>query len=83
MSVHVRAKWLFTFSEMRTLVVTNSDALFTLPVGLAKFQNQMAQTTNWPLLMAATAVAVILAIAVFIALQRFFLRGLMEGAVKG
>ncbi|MBM3266985.1 MAG: carbohydrate ABC transporter permease [Candidatus Sericytochromatia bacterium] len=68
---------------MWPLVVTNSDALFTLPVGLAKFQNQMAETTNWPLLMAATAVAVLPAIAVFIALQRFFLRGLMEGAVKG
>jgi ABC-type glycerol-3-phosphate transport system permease component len=68
---------------MWPLVVTNSDALFTLPVGLAKFQNQMAETTNWPLLMAATTVAIIPAIAVFVALQRFFLKGLMEGAVKG
>ncbi len=68
---------------MWPLVVTNSDKLFTLPVGLAKFQNQMAETTNWPLLMAATTVAIVPAIAVFIVLQRFFLRGLMEGAVKG
>lgn len=68
---------------MWPLVVTNSDALFTLPVGLAKFQNQMAETTNWPLLMAATTVAIVPAILVFMLLQRFFLKGLMEGAVKG
>lgn len=68
---------------MWPLVVTNSDALFTLPVGLAKFQNQMAETTNWPLLMAATTVAIVPAILVFVMLQRFFLKGLMEGAVKG
>ncbi|MBI6546549.1 MAG: carbohydrate ABC transporter permease [Cyanobacteria bacterium NC_groundwater_1444_Ag_S-0.65um_54_12] len=68
---------------MWPLIVTNSDAIRTLPVGLAAFRASMHETTNWPLLMAATSVAIVPAIFVFLALQRFFLRGLMEGAVKG
>lgn len=68
---------------MWPLIVTNSDGLRTLPVGLAAFRATMAETTNWSLMMAATAVAIFPAIAVFLALQRYFLRGLMEGAVKG
>ncbi len=65
------------------LVVTNSDSMRTLPVGLAAIQASMHETTNWPLLMAATTVAIVPAVAVFLALQRYFLKGLMEGAVKG
>ena len=64
------------------LVVTNSDSLRTLPVGLAAFKASMAETTDWGLLMAATAVAVGPAIAVFLIGQRFFIRGLLAGAVK-
>lgn len=64
------------------LVVTNSDALRTLPVGLAAFMASMKEVTDWGLLMAATAVAVGPAIAVFLIGQRFFVRGLMAGAVK-
>jgi multiple sugar transport system permease protein len=68
---------------MWPLVATNSDAMRTLPVGLSAFRASMHETTNWSLLMAATAVAIGPAIAVFLFLQRFFLKGLMDGAVKG
>ena len=64
------------------LVATNSDALRTLPVGLAAFRSSMKEVTDWGLLMAATTVSVVPAILVFVAGQRFFVRGLMEGAVK-
>jgi multiple sugar transport system permease protein len=64
------------------LVVTHSEALRTLPVGLAAFRSGMKEVTDWGLLMAATAVAVAPAIAVFVVGQRFFIRGLLEGAVK-
>lgn len=64
------------------LVVTNSESLRTLPVGLAAFRSSMKEVTDWGLLMAAIAVAVAPAIAVFVMGQRFFIRGLMEGAVK-
>lgn len=64
------------------LVVTNSDALRTLPVGLAAFVASMKEVTDWGLLMAATTVAVVPAIGVFLLGQRYFIRGLMSGAVK-
>jgi len=64
------------------LVVTNSDTIRTLPVGLAAFRASMKDVTDWGLLMAATAVSVVPAILVFVVGQRFFIRGLMEGAVK-
>lgn len=64
------------------LVVTNSEALRTLPVGLAAFRSSMKEVTDWGLLMAAIAVAVAPAIAVFVMGQRYFIRGMMEGAIK-
>jgi multiple sugar transport system permease protein len=64
------------------LVVTNSDTLRTLPVGLAAFLASMKEVTDWGLLMAATTVAVLPAIVVFLLGQRFFIGGLMAGAVK-
>lgn len=64
------------------LVVTNSDALRTLPVGLAAFKSSMREVTDWGLLMAATAVSVVPAVAVFLAGQRYFIRGLLEGYGK-
>lgn len=64
------------------LVATNSDAIRTLPVGLAAFRSSMKEVTDWGLLMAATTIAVVPAILVFLAGQRHFVRGLMEGAVK-
>jgi multiple sugar transport system permease protein len=64
------------------LVVTNSDALRTLPVGLAAFKSSMREATDWGLLMAATTVAVVPALLVFLVGQRHFVRGMLEGAVK-
>jgi multiple sugar transport system permease protein len=64
------------------LVVTHSEALRTLPVGLAAFKSAMREATDWGLLMAATTVAVAPALLVFLAGQRHFVRGMLEGAVK-
>ncbi|MNX12277.1 L-arabinose transport system permease protein AraQ [compost metagenome] len=64
------------------LVITHSDALRTLPVGLAAFKSAMREATDWGLLMAATTVAVVPALLVFWAGQRHFVRGMLEGAVK-
>lgn len=68
---------------MWPLVVTNSDALRTLPVGLAAFRASMWDTTNWGLLMAATAISIVPTVLIFVVGQRFFLKGLMDGALKG
>ena len=63
------------------LTVTSEDAMRTLPVGLANLQT--VQSTNFPLLMAGSTFAAIPMIIVFFVAQRFFLKGLTVGAVRG
>jgi multiple sugar transport system permease protein len=63
------------------LIVTNSDQVRTLPVGLALLARR--NTVNWGQTMAGTALAAGPMILVFIILQRRFIEGLTAGAVKG
>lgn len=63
------------------LIMTNSDSMRTLPVGLAAFNGQY--TTEWSLLMAGSAMMILPLLAVFIFGQRFFVKGIQLGAVKG
>jgi multiple sugar transport system permease protein len=64
------------------LLVTNSEALRTLPVGLAAFKSSFREVTNWSLLMAGTLISVVPAILVFIAGQKYFISGITSGSVK-
>lgn len=61
-------------------MITNSDVA-TLPLAIATFQGQHA--TQWGLVFAASLIAVIPVLVVFIAFQRYFVQGLTSGAVKG
>lgn len=63
------------------LTVTSEDAMRTLPVGLANLQT--VQSTNFPLLMAGSTFAAIPMVLVFFVAQRFFLKGVTVGAVRG
>lgn len=53
----------------------------TLPVAIATFQS--AHGTQWGLVFAASLIAAIPVIAVFVSLQRYFMGGLTSGAFKG
>lgn len=53
----------------------------TLPLAIATFQGQNA--TQWGLVFAASLIAVIPVIIVFLVFQRYFVQGLTSGAVKG
>lgn len=64
------------------LLVTNSETLRTLPVGLAAFKSSFREITNWSLLMAGTLISVVPAILVFIAGQKYFISGITSGSVK-
>lgn len=77
---------IFTFmgswgSFLWPLVTINHNELRTLPLGLQAFQGQYG--TEWHLLMAAALLMLLPILVVFLAGQRFFLRGLMLGGVKG
>jgi len=71
-------------SFMWPLLVTNSIAKRTLPIGLAYFQElyQHAQP-NWGLLMAGSVIATIPLILIFVFNQRFFVEGIKLTGMKG
>ncbi len=62
------------------LIVTSSDSMRTLPVGLALLQRRNAVT--WGDTMAGTVVVAAPMILAFLVLQRRFIEGLTAGAVK-
>ena len=62
------------------LIVTSSDDMRTLPVGLALLARK--NTVNWGQTMAGTVLAAGPMIVVFLVLQRRFIEGLTAGAVK-
>jgi len=62
------------------LIVTSSDSMRTLPVGLALLARR--NTVNWGDTMAGTVLVALPMILVFLVLQRRFIEGLTAGAVK-
>lgn len=63
-------------------LMADDSSVATLPIGLTKLQNSDG-LTNWGPVMAATVLAMIPVLAVFLVLQRQMIRGLTSGAVKG
>lgn len=66
---------------MDALVFLSDWRLYTIPVALTNFIEET--TVEYNLIMAASASALIPVFAVFLAGQRFFVKGLVSGAVKG
>lgn len=63
------------------LTIINSPQNRTLPIAIQLFQGQNA--TQWGLVFAASVIAVIPVIIVYLVFQRHFVQGLTAGAVKG
>ena len=63
------------------LVLLDSQARYTMPLCLFSFQS--GYDTDWHLLAAASFIALVPVILVFVLLQRYFVAGLTAGAVKG
>lgn len=77
---------LFTFlsswNEFLWPLITLSDShKWTLPVALANMVGEHVQDTE--LMMAGSVMTVLPVLIVFLALQRFYIRGVMMGSVKG
>ncbi len=76
---------IFTFMEVWNdflwpRLVLSSEHMFTLPLGLA--QLQMRNTSTWGTTMAGAVITAIPLIVVFLLMQRQFIAGMTEGAVK-
>jgi multiple sugar transport system permease protein len=65
--------WAFT--------IINSPEKRTLPVGIAAFHG--VHLSDWGLVFAASLIAVVPVIALFVALQKYFIKGITTGAIKG
>lgn len=63
------------------LIVLNKDYLYTLPVGLKTLQDR--NLVNYGLLMSGAAISAIPMIVVFLSFQKYFIKGLTLGGVKG
>ena len=63
------------------LIVLTDDAKQTLPVALASLVREHASDTE--LMMAGAVVTIVPVLAVFLALQRHYISGLLAGSVKG
>ena len=63
------------------LVMVQKETMRTLPVGLAFFQGRYS--ANIPLMAAGSLIVAGPILLVYIIFQRYFIRGMLGGAVKG
>lgn len=78
---------LFTFvtswnSFMWPLIVTNSETMRTLPVGLAIFKGSFREITLWGELLACSVICTIPVIGVFLIGKKYFINDILQGGVK-
>ncbi|MEN3361261.1 MAG: multiple sugar transport system permease protein [Mycobacteriales bacterium] len=62
------------------LLILQDQSKWTLPIGIAQFT--FAYQTNWPPLMAASVIAILPVLLLFVLLQRYFIAGATAAAVK-
>ncbi len=63
------------------LIVLTDDSMYTLPVALAILSGEHVRDTE--LMMAGSVITVLPVLVLFIALQRYYIQGIMMGSVKG
>ncbi len=78
---------LFTFvttwnSFMWPLIVTNTESMRTLPVGLAIFKGSFREVTLWGQLLACSVICTIPVIGVFLTGKKYFINDILQGGVK-
>jgi multiple sugar transport system permease protein len=76
--------FLFSWTEfLAALIFLTNDSLFTLPVALINVESGNYGAVNYGLLLSGAVIAMIPCIVVYVSLQRFYVRGLVSGALKG
>ena len=77
--------FLFSWTEfLGALTFTTNDWVYTLPVALVNVESSDAYgQINYGVLVAGAVIAMIPCIIIYVALQRYYVRGLVSGAVKG
>ena len=78
---------IFTFvtswnSFMWPLIVTNTESMRTLPVGLAIFKGSFREITLWGDLLACSVICTLPVVGVFLLGRRYFINDILQGGVK-
>lgn len=78
---------IFTFvttwnSFMWPLIVTNSESMRTLPVGLAIYKGSFRELTLWGNLLACSVICTVPVIGVFLLGKKYFISDILQGGVK-
>ena len=78
---------IFTFvstwnSFMWPLIVTNTENMRTLPVGLAIYKGSFRELTLWGELLACSVICTIPVIGVFLLGKKYFISDILQGGVK-
>jgi multiple sugar transport system permease protein len=64
------------------LILISDQAKFTLPVTLTLISSGVFGSVNWGLLQAGVALTIVPCIVIYLLLQRYYVGGLLSGAVK-
>lgn len=76
--------FLFSWTEfLAALTFLTNDSLFTLPVALINVESGNYGAINYGLLLAGAVISMIPCVVAYVALQRYYVRGLVSGALKG
>jgi multiple sugar transport system permease protein len=76
--------FLFSWTEfLGALTLMTNDGLFTLPVALSNVETGTYGAVNFGLLLAGAVISMVPCIVVYVSLQRYYVRGLVSGALKG
>jgi multiple sugar transport system permease protein len=66
---------------MWPLIVLTEQKLYTLPVALAGLNRERVQDNE--LMMAGAVITVVPVLVLFLAMQRYYIAGILAGSVKG
>jgi multiple sugar transport system permease protein len=76
--------FLFSWTEfLGALSFLTNDSLFTLPVALSNVETGTYGAVNYGLLLAGAVIAMVPCVVVYVGLQRYYVPGLVSGALKG
>ncbi len=77
--------FLFSWTEfLGALTFTTNDSIYTLPVALVNVEaSDTYGQIDYGVLVAGAVIAMVPCIIIYVALQRYYVRGLVSGAVKG
>lgn len=68
---------------LAALIIMTQESKFTLPIMLTSVRSGYYGAIDWGALQAGVTVTILPCILIFLILQRYYLQGLMGGAVKG